>query len=290
MADVIYNRYNLRFSPSGSLSIDACDFPTAIRLGILKRGVEPIMASLVESNVYVASAPPSATFLVESMLDDEITAQAGTSYPQSATLPVGNQVCVTSVPNEGYDFVRYEDKTGKILCEEDRYIFTLMEDTTIRAVYQKKAYDPEAVSITPTISKLLRVNRDDGNYAVSQHNQDSISIATELLENTNTMKVFIVGHLDDLNTYPSTAGMGDCKWVGIVIDTNESYKKTDIWYNTTILPASEFTDANYLGVIGDGAFIVWMDAAAIKTNPKRFSVHTNQKAKKMYFEVSFEEE
>jgi hypothetical protein len=209
----------------------------------------------------------------------------GNVFPSSATVPIGNTVYVNAVASPGYAFTDFTDSDGQVLSTEPEYKFIISEDMKIIANFEEVATDPATLSVDPTISKLLRVNRDDGNYQDSQFNQDHIYIDTSLSDERILTKIY--GELGTLKAFASTAGMGIAKWVGVVIDTNESYKVTDIYYNGEVLPEQEFIDANNLGIIGDGAFILWLKAEELVSSPKTISVYTSDKQKKLYINFTF---
>ena len=284
-SQIVYNRYIGKWMPSGTMSVDAPDMATAIRLMTIKRGSEPINVTTLETNVYVTATVPSATFTTECHAEDVAGEIVGNVYPASSTVPIGNTVYLNAVPNEGFSFVNFTDEQGKILSTDPEYRFILVEDIKIIANFEKEEIDPTDISIDPTISKLLKVNRDDGNYTNSQYNQDHITLDQSLVD--GIVRVKITGEIEDLKSFASTAGMGIAKWVGIVIDTNESYKTTDIYYNGSVLPPQEFIDANNLGIIGDGAFILWLKAEEIAVAPKMINVYTSEKQKKLYIQFSF---
>ena len=288
MSDFIYNRYQGRWA-GGSMCVDAPDLRTAVLIMTQKRGSEPIHVSLLESNVYVAATQPTATFVTSVICDDVVDPNAGDVFPASATLPIGNTTYVNAVAKDGYEFKHFASNKGLIVSTSSEYKFTLSEDVELRAVFEKLPYNPADVSIEPTLSKLLRVNRDDGNYAKSQANQDAVTLATTYDESTNTITATFVGTLSTLQEFASTAGMGTAKWIALAIDTNEDYTKDAIFYNGMQLPASEFTDANHLGLIGNGAFIVWMKAEEIAAAPKRINVYTSNKQKRVYINCNFTE-
>jgi hypothetical protein len=287
---VVYNRYQGRWAPSGSISVDAPDMATAIRLMAVMKGSEPLNVSMVESGVTIAANAPSATFTTECRYDGEVGEQIGSIIPSSATLPIGNIVVLNAVPKTGFAFERYVDETGATLSLDSEYRFNLLQNCKIIANFKKDEAAPSTLTVNPTLSKLLAVNRDDGNYEKSQANQNLISLAQTFDEDISTISLTFFGDIDLLQSYASTnPAQGTHKWIGLVVDTNEDYTKTTIYYNDQALPAQEFQDANHLGIIGNGAFIVWLKADEIISASKKFTIHTSDKQKKLFINVRFQD-
>jgi len=283
-SQIIYNRYQGRWAPSGQMTVDAPDMATAVRLMSIKKG-EPIHVATLETNVYIAASVPSATFVTEARCGDISGDSIGNVYPASSTVPIGNTVYLNAVPTDQYEFVNYTNESGKVLATTSEYKFVIMEDIRVIANFKEREFDPKDLSIDPIISKLLRVNHDDGNYEKSQYNQDHISVTTALED--GMVMATVTGDINNLKSFTSTSGMGVAKWIGILVNTQEDYTKTSIYYNGAMLPDSEFTDANYLGVPGNGTFILWLKAEEIAVSPKLINVYTTDKQKKVYINISF---
>lgn len=286
---IVYNRYQGRYIPNGSITVDAGSLAVAAMIMTQKHGgEEPNMISLIEKNVLIATSSPTATFSVNTYEGDTITPVVGRVYPPVASLPIGNSLLITAVPNEGYEFVKYTDMLGNTLSENKEYTFALVTDTQIKAIFKKLEIDPADLSLNVTLSKLLRVNYQDGNYEQSQQNQDMVSLSTTVDTNTNTIYASFIGDLASLNSFASTnPSQGTAKWLGLLVMTDFDYTKSTMYYNGAPLPAQEFKDSNYLGVPGNGNFIVWVKAEEIAQIPKKFTIYSEEKRKIVTISVGF---
>lgn len=118
-----------------------------------------------------------------------------------------------------------------------------------------KTLEPMSV----TVAKLATVNQTDGNTEASQANQNAITVTQD------GNNVTVSANIESLNTFNSTAGKGEGKWIGLTVDTGSDYTQEDIYWNGTKIPANEFTEAKDLGASDNGTFIWWINAAANQT-------------------------
>lgn len=71
----------------------------------------------------------------------------GTVSGNSHTLTTGTSVTLKATPATGHEFVRWEDGTGTTVSTNSSYTFTIMNDMTLYAVFQKlENYNPDLIS------------------------------------------------------------------------------------------------------------------------------------------------
>ena len=71
----------------------------------------------------------------------------GTVSGNSHTLTTGTSVTLKATPATGHEFVRWEDGTGATVSTNSSYTFTIMNDMTLYAVFQKlENYNPDLIS------------------------------------------------------------------------------------------------------------------------------------------------
>ena len=71
----------------------------------------------------------------------------GTVSGNSHTLTTGTSVTLKAMPATGHEFVRWEDGTGATVSTNSGYTFTIMNDMTLYAVFQKlENYNPDLIS------------------------------------------------------------------------------------------------------------------------------------------------
>ncbi|MEA4920196.1 MAG: S-layer homology domain-containing protein, partial [Clostridiaceae bacterium] len=120
-------------------------------------------------------------------------------------------------------------------------------------------------SFSVSVTKLATVNQADGNTAVSQQNQDIVTVS----KSSNT--VTVTGSLANLNSFESTnVSQGTHKWVGLVVDTGES-SIIGVSYNGTAFTQSDVNDAASVNV-GAGKFVLWIKADEVVSTPKTFTL------------------
>lgn len=75
------------------------------------------------------------------------TSPQGTSVDGGYKFTSNTSVTATATSNKGYTFVRWEDGTGATVSTNSSYTFTIMNDMTLYAVFQKlENYNPELIS------------------------------------------------------------------------------------------------------------------------------------------------
>lgn len=76
-----------------------------------------------------------------------VSPEGTVSGNSSHTLTTGTSVTLKATPATGHEFVRWEDGTGTTVSTNSSYTFTIMNDMTLYAVFQKlENYNPDLIS------------------------------------------------------------------------------------------------------------------------------------------------
>ena len=133
--------------------------------------------------------------------------------------------------------------------------------------------DPEPTVLGVTITKLPSANAPkDANEEICKVNQDAVTVTQ------SGSTVTVTGNLDALQTSTSSnPSQGDGKWVALIVNTTYNANNADVYYNGSILPQSEYTEAQDLGIDGTSDIILWIKAEVVAETPKVITLKATEK-------------
>ena len=117
--------------------------------------------------------------------------------------------------------------------------------------------------LTGAVTKLGTVTNDI-NFAASTANQGAVTVTQD------GAAVTVTGDIGALNTFASTAGQGDHKWVGLAVDTGMS-SIIGVEFNGVALTEADVAEAASVGV-GAGKFVLWIKADEVVSTAKVFTL------------------
>lgn len=141
------------------------------------------------------------------------------------------------------------------------------------ALYAELTGSSDPTPLNVQITKLPSANAPkDANEAICKANQDAVTVT----QSGDT--VTVTGDLSALQeSESSNPSQGTAKWVALVVNTGKSYTSADIYYNGEKLPASEFTEAQDLGLSGSSNIILWIKAEVVAETPKVIKLLAKEK-------------
>lgn len=116
----------------------ASNGPCGLRLNLYSLGNTKVVsfANIVIEGVVNGTSQQVSQYSLSIEVDE-----AAASYklsPQGSVFSEGDEISISLVENFGYHFKEWQDAAGKTISSENPYIFKIMSDTHLKAVFDKK--------------------------------------------------------------------------------------------------------------------------------------------------------